>query len=69
MAGIEVLRCLHRFTYRRGVLPEMGIRQEHFKRCVEIARQVSLRRLARPRELSRIDQMLDLLGRDFQTIG
>lgn len=66
--NVVALSRLKRFTYRRWVLPGICEAANHFEMCARLASQIPIRILDRPRDLARVDETLDLLERDFDSL-
>ncbi len=65
--GMEKAYELVKNTYRFRFLDGPGRKAEHFKHCSTAGRHAVIRRVARPQNGFRIDELADLIERDFST--
>jgi hypothetical protein len=62
----EALAALTRNTYRAFMLKPMGQWPRHFESCAALVRQIGVYRFARPRDLGRMEHMIDVLEAHFK---
>jgi hypothetical protein len=63
LTGPDKLAVLLRHTYRKWLLAGMGLKERHFRQCVDVARSVAVSRLARPNGGYSAVQQADLVDR------
>ncbi len=63
--GMEKLDALVKNTYRFRFLNGPGGKAEHFNHCSAAGRRAVIRRITRPQKGFRIDELADLIERDF----
>jgi hypothetical protein len=63
--GLEKFNALIRSTYRFRFTEGLGSKREHFNQCAVIGRKMDVQRVTRPRRGFRIDELMDLIEKDF----
>jgi hypothetical protein len=63
LQGAAKFSALAEETYRPYYVPALGRRPEHFRQCASLAQQVEVARLARPRDLTRLDEVVAFVER------
>ncbi|KJR46648.1 Serine kinase of the HPr protein, regulates carbohydrate metabolism [Desulfosporosinus sp. I2] len=61
--GAEKVATIMNHTYRSGFLEGLGLKFEHFKKCVAMAKCIPVFRLTRPNGVPSLDQQVDILER------
>jgi len=69
VTGVNKFNLLRANTYRRRIMAGMGLGPQHLKQCGELAAQVSMARVRRPKEGFKIDELVDALIHHSQTVG
>ena len=65
LQGMEKMAVLTQNTYRRFFLNGMEQKLAHFQLCAVLGRHSKMVRVRRPKNSFRLDQLMDLLERDF----
>jgi hypothetical protein len=65
--GFDKVRELTANTYRLHFLTGMQLEPQHFQQAQTLARQARLVRVTRPRQLFLLDELADLIERDFHS--
>jgi hypothetical protein len=65
LVGLEAVEAVAAQTYREQFVVPMGLGAEHFRLCVETARTIEVKRLARPRGFEHMDEVLHALEADW----
>lgn len=63
--GLEKFNALIKNTYRFRFTEGLGSKPDHFNRCTAVGRHAEVRRITRPRLGFRIDDLMDLIQKDF----
>ena len=65
LKGKEKLSAIINNTYRVQFLEGLGRKASHFEQCVAVAKHVPVKRVTRPSELFLLNELADLLEKDF----
>ena len=65
LTGVEKLAMLSHNVHRVYLLESMNKREDNIQQVIELARCCHVQRVTRPRDLSRLDELADLIEQDF----
>jgi hypothetical protein len=65
LKGMEKLTAIINNTYRVQFIEGLGRKESHFEQCVAVAKHVAVKRVTRPDEPFLLDELADLLEKDF----
>lgn len=65
MTQIEKLRALQNNTYRKGMVPKLGIEAQNLQACAALAANTRMRSVVRPQQGYLLDELVTLLERDL----
>jgi len=69
LTGLQSLQKLvETATYRRPFLKPMGLLPAYWTQCKDLIRSVPVYRLTRPRDLTRMDEVVELLEDHWSTV-
>ena len=63
--GMEKMRVLDRQTFRPSYLDDMGLKSGHLRHLGQLAPQVRMRQITRPRSHPTLDEIVDVLKVDW----
>ena len=66
ITGFKKFEELTTNTFRKSYVELMGLAESHFKQVSRVAAVTAMKRLVRPRDGFRIDDLVDLLAEDFK---
>ena len=64
--GVESIKVIKNHTYRKFILRNLGKASIHFKMCGFVARDTPVTRVIRPRNKFLLDELIELLEKDFK---
>lgn len=65
LTAIQRMRIIKAQTYRSSYIAKMGLAQRHFQQCSEVIRQIPLLRIYRPEGVFLIEELVDLIEKEF----
>lgn len=66
LSNKENIPHLHHNTYRKKAVKKLGLLKEHLDQCQNLAGNYPVRILHRPRDLSRLPELIEFLEHDFK---
>lgn len=66
VSSLEKFSTLVKNTYRFRFTEGLGSKPEHFNQCVMVGRHAEVRRVERPSRGFRLNELMDLIEKDFQ---
>lgn len=67
--GVNKVKILHQHTYRRYYLKGLMKAPEYYQRSAQIANQISVVQLSRPKEGFQLESLVDFIENDFRVRG
>ena len=69
LKGIEKITAIMSNTYRVEMINGLGLKAEHFKKCVDLSKHVRMFRLIRPENVMLVDKQSELLVKHFMGLS
>ena len=66
LQGLDKLKLLLANTYRNFFIPSLNLEKSHFQFCTQLAQQIEVKQIERPRNLFLIDELIDLVESEIK---
>lgn len=66
LQGLDKLKLLLANTYRNFFIPSLNLEKSHFQFCTQLAQQIEVKQIERPRNLFLIDELIELVESEIK---